>query len=65
LTLVAPVRPDSGIASLVTGGLSTIAVRVPAHRAMRALLKAVGRPLAAPSANASGSISPTRAEHVL
>src|SRR5439155_10720229 len=40
-------------------------LRVPAHRAMQALLRAVGRPLAAPSANASGSISPTRAEHVL
>ena len=65
LTLVAPLRPDGGIASLATAGLSTIAVRVPSHRAMRALLDAVGRPLAAPSANASGSISPTRAEHVL
>jgi L-threonylcarbamoyladenylate synthase len=65
LTLVAPLRPDGGIASLATAGLSTIAVRVPSHRAMRALLHAVGRPLAAPSANASGSISPTRAEHVL
>jgi L-threonylcarbamoyladenylate synthase len=65
LTLVLPVRPDSGIASLVTAGLETIAIRVPAHSAMQALLKACGRPLAAPSANASGSISPTRAAHVL
>ncbi|WEJ98740.1 MAG: L-threonylcarbamoyladenylate synthase [Candidatus Sphingomonas phytovorans] len=65
LTLVLPLRPDAGIASLVTAGLDTIAIRVPAHRAMRALLLATGRPLAAPSANASGSISPTRAEHVL
>lgn len=64
LTLVLPVRDDAGIASLVTAGLSTIALRVPAHRAMQALLEATGRPLAAPSANASGSISPTRAEHV-
>lgn len=64
LTLVLPVREDAGIASLVTAGLSTIALRVPAHRAMQALLEATGRPLAAPSANASGSISPTRAEHV-
>jgi L-threonylcarbamoyladenylate synthase len=64
LTLVLPLRPDSGIASLVTAGLSTIAIRVPAHPAMQALLKACGRPLAAPSANASGSISPTRAAHV-
>ena len=65
LTIVAPLRQDSGIASLVTAGLPTIAVRVPAHPAMRALLKASGRPLAAPSANASGSISPTRAGHVI
>lgn len=64
LTLVLPLRADSGIASLVTAGLTTIAIRVPAHPAMQALLKACGRPLAAPSANASGSISPTRASHV-
>ena len=65
LTLVVPLRPDSGIASLVMAGLDTIGIRVPAHPAMQALLEASGRPLAAPSANASGSISPTRAEHVL
>ena len=65
LTLVVPLKPDAGIASLVTAGLDTIALRVPAHRAMQALLRATGKPLAAPSANASGSISPTRAEHVL
>lgn len=64
LTLVLPLRPDAGIASLVTAGLSTIAIRVPAHRAMQALLAATGKPLAAPSANASGGISPTRAAHV-
>jgi L-threonylcarbamoyladenylate synthase len=64
LTLVLPLRPDSGIASLVTAGLTTIAIRVPAHPAMRALLKVCGHPLAAPSANASGSVSPTRATHV-
>ncbi|MCW3835305.1 L-threonylcarbamoyladenylate synthase [Sphingomonas canadensis] len=64
LTLVLPVRPDAGIASLVTAGLDTVAVRVPRHRAMQALLAACGRPLAAPSANRSGTISPTRAEHV-
>jgi L-threonylcarbamoyladenylate synthase len=44
--------------------LPTVGVRVPGHRAIQALLRAVGRPLAAPSANASGSISPTRARHV-
>jgi L-threonylcarbamoyladenylate synthase len=65
LTIVVPLRPDSGIASLVAAGLPTIALRVPAHPAMQALLRKTGRPLAAPSANASGSISPTRAEHVL
>lgn len=65
LTLVLPLKADSGIASLVTAGLSTIALRVPAHPAMQALLAATGKPLAAPSANASGSISPTAAAHVL
>lgn len=65
LTLVVPLRDDAGIASLVTAGLPTIGLRVPAHEAMQALLHATGRPLAAPSANASGSISPTRAEHVM
>lgn len=65
LTLVLPLRADAGIASIVTAGLPTIGLRVPSHPAMQALLRAVGRPLAAPSANVSGSISPTRAEHVL
>ena len=65
LTLVVPLRDNSGIASIVTAGLTTIALRVPAHIAMQALLRAVGRPLAAPSANASGHISPTRADHVV
>ena len=64
LTLVLPLRSDAGIAGLVTAGLDTIALRVPAHRAMQALLHASGRPLAAPSANASNAISPTRVEHV-
>ena len=64
ITLVVPLRDDAGIAALVTAGLSTIALRVPAHPAMQALLAATGKPLAAPSANASGGISPTRAAHV-
>lgn len=64
LTLVVPLSPDSAIASITTAGLDSVALRVPAHRAMQALLKETGRPLAAPSANASGKISPTRAEHV-
>ncbi len=65
LTLVVPVREDSGLAAAVTSGLPTVALRCPAHPAIRALLAAAGRPLAAPSANSSGSISPTRAGHVL
>ena len=65
LTLVLPLRPDAGIASLATAGLDTVALRMPAHPAMQALLAATGLPLAAPSANASGAISPTRAAHVL
>ena len=65
LTLVVPLKRGTPVASLVTAGLPTIALRVPAHPAMQALLAAVGRPLAAPSANASGRLSPTRAAHVL
>ena len=65
LTLVVRLKAGAQIASLVSAGLSTIALRVPAHPAMQALLRATGLPLAAPSANASGSISPTRAEHVM
>ncbi|WP_188064598.1 L-threonylcarbamoyladenylate synthase [Sphingobium sp. KCTC 72723] len=65
LTLVLPVRADSGLSPLVMAGLPTVALRVPAHPAMRALIRESGRPLAAPSANRSGAISPTRAEHVL
>ncbi|MBX3592998.1 L-threonylcarbamoyladenylate synthase [Sphingomonas sp.] len=64
LTLVLPLRPDAPIAAAATAGLKTVAIRVPQHRAMQALLAATDRPLAAPSANASGSISPTRASHV-
>ncbi|CAN5566591.1 L-threonylcarbamoyladenylate synthase [soil metagenome] len=65
LTLVLPLKHGAPIAPSVTAGLPTIALRVPAHRAMRALLSATGKPLAAPSANASNAISPTRAEHIL
>ncbi|WP_156256051.1 L-threonylcarbamoyladenylate synthase [Sandarakinorhabdus oryzae] len=64
LTLVLPRRPDAPVALLVTAGLDTIALRCPAHAIMQALVRSVG-PLAAPSANASGRISPTRASHVL
>ncbi|WP_293881598.1 L-threonylcarbamoyladenylate synthase [Sphingomonas sp.] len=65
LTLVVPRRSDCPVSTLATAGLDTIAIRVPAHRAIRALLEASEVPLAAPSANASGRLSPTRAEHVL
>jgi len=65
LTLVVPLRLDARIASIVTAGLPSVGIRVPDHAAMQALLTACGRPLAAPSANSSGSISPTRAAHVV
>ncbi|MFY7746284.1 MAG: L-threonylcarbamoyladenylate synthase [Erythrobacter sp.] len=65
LTLVLPRRAEAGLAEAVTAGLPTIALRAPAHPAMRALLEAVDFPLAAPSANRSGFISPTTPDHVL
>ena len=64
LTLVLAQREGAGISPLVTADLPTVAIRVPAHPLARALLRAVGGPVAAPSANPSGRISPTRAEHV-
>lgn len=65
LTLVLPLRADHGLSSLVTAGLDTLAIRVPAHPVARDLLRALDGPVAAPSANPSGRISPTTAEHVL
>jgi L-threonylcarbamoyladenylate synthase len=65
LTLVLPLAAGGAIAPSVTAGLPTIAIRVPAHPVMRAVLQAVGRPLAAPSANPSGRISATTASHVV
>jgi L-threonylcarbamoyladenylate synthase len=65
LTLVLPKREALPLPAIVTAGLPRVAIRVPRHPAMQAVLRASGRPLAAPSANASGTISPTRAEHVL
>jgi L-threonylcarbamoyladenylate synthase len=64
LTLVAPRRPDSPLSLLVSAGLDTVAVRVPVHPVAAALLEAADRPIAAPSANPSGRISPTTAAHV-
>lgn len=65
LTLVLPLRADSGLSPLVTAGLDTVAIRLPAHPVARALLTEAGIPVAAPSANPSGRVSPTRAAHVL
>ena len=65
LTLVLPLKDGSGISPLVTAGLATVAVRVPEHPLAQRLLRAFGGPLAAPSANPSGRVSPTRAGHVL
>jgi L-threonylcarbamoyladenylate synthase len=64
LTMVLPIRAEAGLAPAVTAGLPTVALRCPAHPIMRALLDACALPLAAPSANRSGGVSPTRAEHV-
>lgn len=64
LTLVLPRRGDCAVSHLVSAGLGTIAVRAPNHTSAQKLIEAVDRPLAAPSANRSGAISPTRAEHV-
>jgi L-threonylcarbamoyladenylate synthase len=65
LTLVLPRRPDCPVALLTGAGLDTLAVRVPGHQLALALLRRVGRPVAAPSANRSGEVSPTSAQHVL
>ena len=64
LTLVVPLRGDAGLSPLVTAGLTTVAIRCPAHPVAQRLLSAFGGPLAAPSANPSGRVSPTRADHV-
>ena len=64
LTMVLPRRADSGLAAAVTAGLPTVAIRCPAHPVMRAVLEQSGLPLAAPSANRSGGVSPTTAQHV-
>ena len=64
MTLVLPLRDDAPVAKAVTAGLPTIAIRCPAHPVMQSVLAKTGLNLAAPSANKSGAISPTRAEHV-
>jgi len=65
LTLVGPVREDAGIAPICRAGAATLAVRVPAAPLALDLLRAFGGPLAAPSANLSGQVSPTSADHVM
>ena len=65
LTIVLPLKPDNPVSPLVTAGLGTLAVRCPDHPVAQALIAATARPLAAPSANASGRITPTSAAHVL
>ena len=65
LTLVLPLQPSAPVARAVTAGLPTIAIRCPAHPVMQALLLKSDLSLAAPSANRSGAVSPTRADHVL
>lgn len=64
LTLVLPRSAGSAISLLATAGLDTVAIRAPSHPVAQALIRAAGLPIAAPSANRSGAISPTRAEHV-
>ncbi|WP_200941015.1 L-threonylcarbamoyladenylate synthase [Methylobacterium sp. Leaf113] len=65
LTLVVPASPTCRVCDLARAGLPSVALRVPAHPVARNLLRAVGRPVAAPSANRSGRVSPTDAGHVL
>jgi L-threonylcarbamoyladenylate synthase len=64
LTLVVPRRPESDLSLLVSAGLDSVALRAPSHAIARALLAETGRPIAAPSANPSGGVSPTTADHV-
>lgn len=65
LTLVVPVAPGAAVSDLARAGLESVGLRVPAHPVARALLEQVGLPVAAPSANRSGRVSPTDADHVL
>jgi L-threonylcarbamoyladenylate synthase len=64
LTIVAPLAPGGSVCDLARAGLPSVAVRVPAHPVARALIAALGRPIAAPSANRSGQVSPVTAAHV-
>lgn len=65
LTLICPLKQNHKLSQYVTSGLKTVAVRIPAHPKFQKFLNAVNFPLAAPSANKSGTLSPTQAKHVL
>jgi L-threonylcarbamoyladenylate synthase len=65
LTLVLKRKADAGLSDLVTAGLNTVGIRIPDHPLALALIRATGRPLAAPSANRSGKLSPTTAAQVI
>lgn len=65
LTLVLPRKPDAGLSDIATAGLDTVGIRIPDHPLAQELIRATGRPLAAPSANPSGKLSPTTAAQVL
>lgn len=65
LTMVLPLLPHGKIASLALAGLQTVAVRIPAHSIAQSILKLANTPIAAPSANPSGSVSATKAKHVI
>ena len=65
MTLVVPRAPDCPVSLLVSAGLDSLAIRVPAHPLAQALLAQIDSPIAAPSANPSGAISPTSADHVI
>lgn len=65
LTLVLPRAPTASVCDLATAGLDSVAIRIPSHPTARALIAAFGRPIAAPSANRSGHVSPTAPDHVL
>ncbi len=64
LTLVLPRKPDCPVSLLASAGFDTLAIRIPAHSVARDLIKAAGVPIAAPSANAFGKLSPTTPQHV-
>ena len=64
LTLILPRKKDCPVSELVTAGLKTIAIRMPAHKTARSLIKTAGTPICAPSANKSGTLSPTAPAHV-